>query len=72
MEEKTIVRENLMTRQGYSGYCGSALCLPRTQSSPERWPRTVFNGEQFDCPKCKWTSEYPKDFIKRYKTKWNL
>lgn len=72
MAEISIVRENLMTKKGYTGYCGSELCLPRTQFSPERWPRTKFNGTQFVCPKCGWVSKFPIDFINRYKTKWNL
>lgn len=72
MNEISIVRQNLMTIQGYTGYCGSALCKPRTRYSPERWPRTVFNGDQFVCPKCNWVSEYPIDFITRYKKKWNI
>lgn len=69
--ENSIVRENLMNEKGYTGYCGSELCLPRTDYSPQRWPRTVFHGEQFVCPKCSWVSEFPKDFIDRYKKKWN-
>jgi anaerobic ribonucleoside-triphosphate reductase len=72
MIEETIVRENLMTREGYSGYCGDDKCLPRTSYSVERWPRTEFNGEQFRCPKCEWLSNFPESFITRYKEKWNL
>lgn len=73
MKEKTIVRENLMTQPGYTGYCGDEHCKPRN-SYPlkgEQWPRTRFNGSQFVCPKCGWVSQYPKDFIDRYKLKWN-
>lgn len=69
MEESTV-RNNLMNRIGYSPYCGSELCSPRTTYSPERWPRTKFNSEQFVCPKCGWISEFPEDFIKRYKERW--
>ena len=65
MNEETIVRENLMTREGYSPYCGSNWydrCFN---------PRTKFNGSQFVCPKCGWQSNFPQDFIDRYKNKWN-
>jgi hypothetical protein len=69
----SIVRDNLMTRPGYSPYCGSELCKER-QEYPlrgQRWPRTKFNGEQFVCPKCNWVSEFPVEFIQEYKDKWN-
>lgn len=72
MTENSIVRENLMTQKGYSGYCGDELCKPRTNHSPERWPRTKWDKElgQFVCPKCGWVSQYPIDFIERYRNKW--
>jgi hypothetical protein len=72
MKESSTVRDNLMTREGYTPYCASELCAPRTMNSPDRWLRTNFNGEQFVCPKCNWISKVPKDFIDRYKAKWNL
>ena len=62
--EKTTVRNNLMNNSGYSPYCGDGRNCGM--------PRTIFNGEQFNCPKCSWTSEFPKEFIDRYKAKWNL
>lgn len=64
MTEETIVRENLMTREGYSPYCGSLACDHRN-------PRTVYSKEihQFRCI-CGWVSEFPKDFIERYNAKW--
>jgi len=70
MNEISIVRENLMTEKGYTGYCGNNISrsLPLGCDNP----RTVFNGEQFVCPRCKWVSNFPKDFIDRYKAKWNL
>lgn len=68
----TIVRKNLMERAGYSPYCGDKLCKPRTMNSPERWPRTKFDGEQFVCSKCGWRSNFPVDFIERYKKRWGL
>ena len=67
----SIVRDNLMTRQGYSPYCGDELCKPRTTYSLERCPRTKFDGEQFKCPKCGWKSEFDKEFIEGYKKHWN-
>lgn len=71
MTELTIVRENLMTREGYTGYCGNAWdeqkknnCdMPRTKWIPEL--------NQFRCHKCGWVSQFPDDFIQRYKQKWN-
>ena len=71
MMEDTIVCKNLMTEKGYTPYCGSEFCKPRTHYSPERWPRTKFNGDQFHCPKCGWVSEFPEDFINEYKIKWS-
>lgn len=73
MEENSIVRNNLMNQEGYAPYCGSELCAPRTPQSPDRWPRTkwIEKLNQFKCPKCGWTSQYPNDFIARYKKKWN-
>ena len=68
----STVRDNLMNEEGYTPYCGSELCAPRTRFSPERWPRTKFNGEQFICPKCGWTSNFESAFIVEYKKKWNI
>ena len=51
MAEETIVRENLMTREGYSPYCPQC----------SEMPRTFFNGEQFQCPNCGWISQFPED-----------
>lgn len=60
----SVVKNNLMTVKGYSPYCGKDNCL-------FRWPRTLFNGNQFFC-KCGWISNLPDDFIKEYKEKWGL
>ncbi len=70
MAEESIVRENLMTREGYSPYCGNDV--PRGVFGGCHNPRTKFNGEQFVCPHCKWVSAFPDDFILRYKDRWNL
>lgn len=59
----SIVRENLMTEVGYTPYCGDETCKAR-------WPRTSFNGKQFQCS-CGWTSGFEAKFIEEYKVKWN-
>lgn len=59
----SLVRENLMTRPGYSPYCGETRCC-------YSMPRTAWDGEQFTC-KCGWRSQFPADFIERYKAKWH-
>lgn len=65
MKENSIVRENLMTREEYAPYCGSNSCTYRMRRS--KWD-SVKN--QFACT-CGWVTEFPDDFIKRYKEKWN-
>lgn len=65
MTEESIVRENLMTEEGYSPYCGAENCylrMPRT-----KWDSSL---NQFTCS-CGWVSNFPADFIQRYKQKWN-
>jgi len=58
----SIVRENLMTREGYSPYCPNCSTMARTR----------FNGNQFECIcGCGWVSEFPEDFIETYKAKWS-
>jgi hypothetical protein len=71
MEELTIVRENLMNEPNYSGYCGNNIARHRKGGCDN--PRTKWNPllNQFVCTRCGWTSQYPEDFIKRYKEKWN-
>jgi len=59
---QSLVRQNLMQREGYSPYCGAAKCS-------HRWPRTVFDGEQFKCD-CGWRSRFEPEFIARYKERW--
>lgn len=58
----SIVRENLMSQKNYTPYCGNMEC--------HSMPRTRFNGNQFECPNCKWQSEFELGFIKKYKMKW--
>ncbi len=65
MTESSTVRENLMTQKDYRPYCGNCFCKfnnPRTS-----W---LMNLNQFGCG-CGWVSEFPIDFITRYKEKWN-
>lgn len=63
MNEKTIVRHNLMTEKGYAPYCGkNHNGLERTRFDPTK--------KQFICHRCGWVSKFPKDFIKRYLKKW--
>jgi hypothetical protein len=67
----SIVRDNLMTRVGYTPYCGNDPHFD-DYKCPGSWPRTVFNGKQFRCPSCGHTSEFDQEFIAEYKTKWEL
>lgn len=69
MTEETIVRENLMTQEGYSPYCGNDISQYKIGGCNN--PRTKFTGFQFKCPKCGWISQFPIEFITRYKSKWN-
>jgi hypothetical protein len=62
VKEESLVRQNLMDREGYSPYCGDNKCC-------YRWPRTRFKDGQFVCD-CGWRSRFPEDFISRYKAKW--
>lgn len=55
----SIVRRNLLTRLGYTPYCGNSGCFAR-------WPRTTFDGQQFKCS-CGWRSAFEPQFIEDYK-----
>ncbi len=57
----SIVRNNLMTRPGYTPYCGDASCIRGMPRSD--WSHTK---EQFTCG-CGWVSTFPADFIEGYK-----
>ena len=59
-----IARDNLLNQKHYSPYCGDYKCI--------RMPRTEFTGEQFKCGDCGWESEFPEDFINKYKERWGL
>lgn len=58
----SIVRENLMTREGYSPYCGDMNCRAGM-------PRTRFVNGQFQCA-CGWRSGFEAEFIDAYQAKW--
>lgn len=60
-----VVRHNLLNQVNYTPYCGNKWSVGCSM------PRTRWNGEQFVCPECGFTSEYPKVFIEYYKLKWN-
>lgn len=59
MSELSIVRQNMLTRPGYTPYCGVVRC-------PHGWPRTRFDGSQFKCV-CGWRSTFEPEFIEKYK-----
>lgn len=63
MREETIVRENLMTEKGYAPYCMGCSTMNRLS-----WETKL---SQFQCNGCGIVTEFPKDFIDRYKLKWN-
>lgn len=67
LKETTIVRQNMMDNPNYQGYCGNAW------NSGCSMPRTIrMINLQSKCPECGWVSQYPEDFIKRYKEKHGL
>ncbi|CAH0244491.1 hypothetical protein [Stenotrophomonas lactitubi] len=58
----SIVRNNLLTREEYTPYCGEVRCTAGM-------PRTTGDGEQFRC-RCGWRSSFPANFIAVYKATW--
>ena len=60
----SIVRDNLLTRPGYTPYCGNPDCRLH-------WPRTHWDRErrQFACY-CGWQSAFPPEFIRELDKKW--
>lgn len=60
----SIVRDNLMSREGYRPYCGDAQCR-------FHMPRTRWDGEQFRCL-CGWRSSFEPDFIEAYRDRWGI
>ena len=55
---ESILRRNLLNERGYTPYCGAEKCYVR-------WPRTRFNGQQFQCM-CGWQSSLEPEFIAQY------
>lgn len=64
---KSIVRSNLMQDKLYRPYCGNGLTYG--SKIPCSAPRVKwdFKLNQFICPECGWVSQFPDDFIARYK-----
>lgn len=58
----SLIRDNLMTRPGYSPYCGSEHCS-------HGMPRTHYIDKQFQCG-CGWRSGFDIEFIRQYEAKW--
>lgn len=67
MKEDSIVRQNMMDDKNYAPYCGNPIS--RHEEGGCDNPRTLFDGSQFKCPKCGWTSKFPEDFMARYRQK---
>lgn len=67
----SIVRTNLMNEENYTGYCGNSWDEQKKKGCD--MPRTKWDAElnQFKCPKCGYVSAFPKEFIDKYKLKWN-
>lgn len=68
--EESLIRNNLMTRPGYTPYCGNNIS--RHEKGGCDNPKTIFKDDQFHCIICGWVSEFPKDFITRYKEHWGI
>lgn len=66
--ESSIVRHNLLTDPLYRPYCGNHA-TNQLSSSYCYNPRTIYRevDGQFICPHCKWISQFPADFIAKYK-----
>lgn len=58
----SIVRDNLMNREGYAPYCGDMNCRAGM-------PRSRFVSGQFQCA-CGWRSGFEAEFIEAYQAKW--
>ena len=56
----SIVRSNLINQPNYTPYCGA------NKSCYLSWPRTTFNGTQFEC-RCGFKTDFEPSFIELYK-----
>jgi len=52
----STVRRNLLSEPGYAPYCGGSYAVCGL-------PRTMFDGEQFKCPRCSFRSNFEPEFI---------
>lgn len=63
----SITRSNMLEDPNYTGYCGESwdknCSMPRTE-----WDKEL---GQFKCPYCGWVSEFPREFMEYYRSKWN-
>lgn len=57
----STVRNNLMKRPGYAPYCMCCVGLRRM----------VWDGSQFRCHATRNRTEFPADFIEKYKARWH-
>ena len=69
----SIVRSNMIRCRTYTPYCGDA----RTKKDGNlvcSGPRTYWSKvhNQMKCPECAWITEFPDDFIARYKEAHNI
>ena len=67
-DDTDTVRRNMMQDVSYRSYCGSVFPGHpnyHTCSSPRMAWRVSLN--QMQCPDCGWVTEFPADFIARYK-----
>lgn len=62
----SIIRDNLMTLEGYTPYCGNA---GNKGACRYGMPRTTFKRGQFECP-CGWRSSFEPEFIAKYEARW--
>jgi len=71
-DDRTIVRCNLINDPSYTPYCGNDL--PARNIGGCNNPRTdwVHSIGQFKCYRCGYTTEFPTDFINRYKQSHNI
>ena len=67
----SIVRSNLMNEANYTCYCGNSYIEQKKKGCDMLRTKWIPELNQFRCPKCGWVSQYPKEFIDRYKAKWN-
>lgn len=61
--EFSQVRTNMMKDKNYTPYC---MKCPRLQRFGK------FNGKQMVCPRCNTETQFPFEFIERFKSKHNM